>query len=519
MFGNEYKNSVRTIVFQMQNAPIENGILEIQYDRTFNADFSFLNESEYFGMLQLKMKKCKVSSAPLLFAFTIDKSGSMSNEDYENSRKTTKMDYVKDTFMNLVRYFVNTDARIFIAVNTFNNDVESIIRPVELNPSVMDAVIDKINGIDADGSTDIGRAISYTTQMIGEYKEKHPEHEVIHVFMSDGDPTAGIRSTSELGNIAKQCCCPNIFIGFGKEHNSHLLRHMSAITTGDYQVVDNFEHTTMIFGQMIHPFLYPVIKHPRLEIKNGWIYDWRIGQWVTGINEHLFSSEESKIYQIKTETPETVQVFVYNGEDEEGSPELFETLALPGLIDMNDMHVFDTTSSPDLRRYMFRQETQHLLYRAAECSLPGKIALCDDNGIRTAFAVDKNAKPIRKKMKNLFRRIREYMKTENLLADIFLITLCDDISIAYNTMNTQNGAMYCSARQNSQGRQQTVSITPKELNPVANQTMEDSIGDSDEEKTDTNISFYMPTGEYSTCFASPSLMETFKSLSSQAPRS
>jgi Mg-chelatase subunit ChlD len=491
----------------MQNAPIEHGILEIQYDRTANAGFTFLTESEYFGVLQLHVKKCRVTENPLFFVFTVDKSGSMNSEDHENSKKTTKMEYVKETFMQLIRYFVDKpDSRIIIAVNTFNNDVECIIEPTELNKSTMDAVIGKINHITPEDSTDIGKALIHSNRMIRDYQDENPEHQVIHIFMSDGDPTVGVRSTTELVNVAKNTSCPNIFIGFGKQHNSRLLRKLSDATRGDYQVVDNFEHTTAIFGQVIHPFLYPVLRTPRLRILDGVIYDWRSGKWVTEISERMYSAEENKIYQMKTENPQKVQVFLYDGDSESDcEAELFETIALPELI--RDFACIDNESPDgfDLRPYMFRQETQQLLHRVVSYVPKNcKMAVFDD-GI----------KELRRELRNLFRNIRDYMKTEDRMTDIFLITLCDDISISYNTIYTQDGAMYSSARQTSQGRQQTVSVTPTRM-PVNHYTDSDSDSDSDEdnEKRGRNrLSLYLPSGEDSTCFSTPTLMKTLRSLS------
>jgi len=501
----------------MQNSPIESGILEIQYDRSFNDECSFLNESEYFGVLQLQVKKCKASAKPLVFVFTLDKSGSMNDIDFENSKKMSKLEYLKETFMHLVRYFVEqTSTRIFLIVNVFNDTVNTILEPTELNKSIMDAVIEKINGIEAYDSTDIGRAITYSNEMIRKYQKENPENEVIHIFMSDGDPTVGIKTHSGLGDIAKISTCPTIFIGFGKEHNCRLLRFLSDITTGEYQIVDDFEHTTGIFGQAIHPFLYPVLRRPRIEIRNGWIYDWRRGEWVSGINESLYSSEDRKIYQIKTDCPTEVDVFLYDGDEEEGSAELFETVALPELIDIDNSNATNDAGA-DLRKYMLRQETQQLLHNLTTYKSKDEISYNKRDPMLLYF--DRGIKKMRKEMRNLFRRIREYMNAENLTTDIFLITLCDDITIAYKTIYNKDGDMYSVARQASQGRQQTISVTPRRLvyeNDRSRDTYDISEDDNDnDDKTrmDTNISLYMPSGMDATCFTSPSLMNTLRSLS------
>jgi len=117
-------------------------------------------------------------------------------------------------------------------------------------------------------------------------------------------------------------------------------------------------------------------------------------------------------------------------------------ILLPALIDTNTDNIQET----NLAKYLYRQKTQELLYKAKESKHR------DDNKI------------VKREMNEFFKNMREYMKTNNLVDDKFMKNLCDDICITYRTIGTHLGAMYNISRLTTQSRQQTYSATPKSNN-------------------------------------------------------
>jgi hypothetical protein len=135
---------------------------------------------------------------------------------------------------------------------------------------------------------------------------------------------------------------------------------------------------------------------------------------------------------------------------------------LPQLIDKKT----ETLEETNLSKYLYRQKTQELLYKAKESKNR------DDNKI------------IKIEMNQFFKNMREYMKTNKLLHDKFMKNLCDDICITYRTIGTHLGAMYNIARLTTQSRQQTYSATPKSNN--SRQVFDDTEGQLDDDLINTN---------------------------------
>jgi hypothetical protein len=118
---------------------------------------------------------------------------------------------------------------------------------------------------------------------------------------------------------------------------------------------------------------------------------------------------------------------------------------------------------------MFRQVTQELLYKARKISekfnninlfmFPIESDdLIDNNDSHIEInieAMNEEKRIIKKELNNFHKNMIHFMKEKELENDPILKMLCDDIYIAYKTTGTSFGTMYTSARQTSNGRQQT----------------------------------------------------------------
>jgi hypothetical protein len=248
---------------------------------------------------------------------------------------------------------------------------------------------------------------------------------------------------------------PNIFVGFGEYHNVNLLKKLSDNDTGDYQFVDNMENTSLIYGETLHRYLYPALQNVEINIENGFIYNWKTNSWATKLYEPVIIGEIEKIYHIKTRNPYDFICDVYgiicslHANDIENKckitnevQHLQNIVVLPALIDTNTDKIEET----NLAKYLYRQKTQELLYKAKESKNKDDIKL------------------VKREMNTFFKNMREYMKTTNLIDDKFMKNLCDDICITYRTIGTHLGAMYNISRLTTQSRQQTYSATPKHSN-------------------------------------------------------
>jgi len=393
-----------------------------------------LKDDEYFGILTVKMEKTELVQIPTFLLFTIDRTGSMGERASGNC---TKMDHVIQTFVSMMNYLSKLNTQIFIQVNIFNTDVSVLIKCVKITKDNVGDIITKIRALTCDGSTNIGLALQEAETTLINYNTENPDHQIGHIFMTDGEPTVGISEVVELYDIVNDNFI-NVFVGFGLQHNAVLLNKLSSKKNAEYQFVDNMENTALVYGETIHKFIYPALRNVELSIKDGLFYDWQTNTWTNSIYEPTIISEIEKIYHIKTKNPETVQVSIYgaNCSDLNNEARYLETVySIPDLIDSD-------TGFPmlneDLTKYAFRQKVQELLFKAKQRT--------HQSSSESTFKTE---------MKNLFRTIRKYMRMNDLKEDGLLKLLCDDISQTYRTFRTNYGIIYASARCSSQGRQRT----------------------------------------------------------------
>jgi len=136
-------------------------------------------------------------------------------------------------------------------------------------------------------------------------------------------------------------------------------------------------------------------------------------------------SEAQKTYHLRVSNPNSVKVDIYsNGK----------------LVLSKDCSGVSFDDKCDIMKYVFRQRVQELLYLARNSD------------------VGRKPRYLKETFKDVFKVIRLYMRENGLLDDPLMKMLCDDISVTYKTMGTRFGPAFATARQTSQGRQQ--SYTP-----------------------------------------------------------
>uniref|UniRef100_A0A6C0HBB5 VWFA domain-containing protein n=1 Tax=viral metagenome TaxID=1070528 RepID=A0A6C0HBB5_9ZZZZ len=429
---------------------IENSFCQI-HTHSDGLYLNLLHEDEQFGILSMKMKKTKITERPTMILFSIDNTASMDEYAYGN---TTKMTVVIKTLKNIMTYLSTIDAPVYVQLYTFNVEVRSIIDTILVNKSNVDELINKIEKIAANNSTDIGNALQFANENMIEYNKENPTHQIIHIFMTDGEPTIGESNSDKLSTMVNNSF-PNIFVGFGEYHNVNLLKKLSDNDNGDYQFVDNMENTSLIYGETMHRYLYPALQNVKICMNNGLIYNWKTNSWVNELYEPTIIGDIEKIYHIKTKTPYDLECDVYgiicslSETDIENQQQitndvqhLQNIVVLPALIDTKK----ETLEETNLAKYLYRQKIQELLYKAKESKNKDDIKI------------------VKHEMNTFFKNMREYMKTNDLVDDKFMKNLCDDICITYRTIGTHLGAMYNISRLTTQSRQQTYSATPKSNN-------------------------------------------------------
>jgi hypothetical protein len=406
---------------------IDNTLLEFHTNNE-TLPFPMELDGEKFGIFTVKMNKTEISTVPLFILFTIDKTGSMC--EWTGNTRSSKMDYVKQTFRNMICYLVKQDLEIYICVQSFNCEVSVDIETERISSDNMERLIQKFDALFPEGSTNIELALETAAKTLTHYGHSFPEHQIAHIFMTDGEPTLGKSNKNELFDLVNERFA-NIFVGFGIDHNASLLKTLSDKKNGEYQFVDNMENTSLVYGETIHRFLYPALTRVHFRVKNGLIYQWQTNTWTEQIYEPVLVSEVEKTYQVKSTISDLTTIEVWTDDQC-----IYSDFAIPQLITEEG-----ETIERDLSKYSFRQKIQELLFEARNC---------DTRSLQDKMKVNLNS---------VFKKMRVYMRENALIDDPLMKLLCDDISVTYRTMGTKVGNAYASARQTSQGRQQTYTPT------------------------------------------------------------
>ena len=171
--------------------------IETAYFEFHNQDgnLDVVSPEEQFGILRLKTGLVKITSQPTFLFFSIDNTASMNERTTGN---VSKIDIVKQSFKSIILYLSGLDAPVYVSVHTFNERIDVIADKVRITKDNVDELIERISNICADLSTDIELALTNAKTVIQEYREEHQEHQIAHIFMTDGHATRGNQNKNHL---------------------------------------------------------------------------------------------------------------------------------------------------------------------------------------------------------------------------------------------------------------------------------------------------------------------------------
>jgi len=485
------------------NFPINETYIELHSSNIKLPYNVVVDQEETFGLFTITMKKTAIRQIPFHFVFTIDTTLSMS-ESCDGC--PSKMVYMQKTMICMLKYLLDVDPNVYITIHTFNTKVETIVNDILLTKTSIDYLINKVDDLVPENSTNIQIALENASKNIRQNTEKYPTHQHIHIFMTDGNANKGITSPEILvGQI--DVSIPNIFIGFGKDHNSEMLRKFSQCRNAEYYFVDNLENASLVYAESIHNILYGALQNVEFRITNGHFYDYETNKWTTVLYENVLSSECHKFYQLKTKNVKSLEIQILGKnissiDIEHGNVEYEFTLIKT--VNASDRSSLEVAEGPvDLSKYAYRNKVQELMFLAKNVSSE------DDEDDLFQDYYDPNDRPnIKKELQDVFKAIQLYMKENNLTDDGLLKMLCEDIYITNKSLNSEHSNLYVSARQTSQGRHRSYNVGrtidyndlvhPRSRSRSRSRQRNEGGGI-------TNLDDYIISNDTTTCFASPKI--------------
>ncbi len=409
----------------------------------------FDNNNYQFGIFNIQMaNNINILMTEQYMHFTIDCSGSM--DDICQDRRS-KMDHLKFTIKNILRWLINKNVNVYIEIDAFDSTIKPIVSLIKLTNDNIEDIIKKINNIQPEELTNIELALDNICKKVNAVGILNPHFTINEIFLTDGEATQGSTNISELKTLLDNKI-KYTFVGFGEDHDSNLLVTLSNNCNGTYRFIDAIEKSSLIYGEILNQIFYLCYDNVIICIDNGEVYDYKTNTWQNQINIGGLVSEEVRTFHLRTLTKDMIKVNVLG-------IELQKSIYSGELI--NQTHIVELN---DINKYIFRQRVLELLYEArVEIERLKK----DDNInnyrlFRQEENINKNKNKnknnIKKQIKDLVEQIKSYIINNNLTNDNFLKLLCDDLYVAYKTLDNNNGHKYISARQISQGCQQVYTV-------------------------------------------------------------
>lgn len=414
-----------------------------------------------FGILNLTAISAPLSNEEHEFIFMIDCSGSM-EEPCSDGR--SKMHHIIHTLKNMILYFKeNNSIKVNITINSFDDKIHLVLERSPVNDDNYASIIEKIEKNYPQYSTDIGLALNSVKNTVEKIKEDFPSHNIVNIFMTDGEATAGNTNYKYLSELVDRSIT-NAFIGFGIDHDAALLNAVSNGENSSYHFIDKLENSGLVYGEILHGIVYKLLKNVTISVDNGVIYNYKNNTWVETISVGEIVSESKKTYHIASANPDdcviTLKAEKVPNDDEDSNTDY-------------SLIVLKNEENTDLTKYIYRQRTlQHLFIvnNFLEKKNALKIQAYDKTYIINPYLETQpdsslsinDEKMIKCKLRLFIEEMKKYMEDNDLKNDKLMKNLCDDIYICYRTFGTKFGAMYTTARQTSQGTQRcyNVSHTP-----------------------------------------------------------
>ena len=378
------------------------------------------SDASQFGILEVKTAETGPTKTPHHIILVIDRSGSMAAK---GSDGMSKMEHVQHTLRNMLSYIVSLQCNISISIVAFDDRIETIAENLPLTEHSLKDLIEACDQIRPLNRTDIGAALSEMERLtcLGE----NP----VCILLTDGCPTSGVCSTEDLkAMVPKDTECA--FIGYGIDHNTHLMAALSEGQTCENYFVDSAENAGSVYGEILHGILYLAGTNLEINMSGCKIYDWKSNSWRTRLSIPKLPSGVIKEFHLMSRvgpsddqdwevisTPRTARLSLLAENGEELTKEIRES----------------DTGTEDLTRFMLRQE---VLETMSDAAFKGS-----------------NLKSIENLEIRLKKRIEEAPEEK-----VFLDNLLDDLYVTQKSIESPLGDMFRLARHSSQGDQRAYNI-------------------------------------------------------------
>ena len=196
------------------------------------------------------------------------------------------------------------------------------------------------------GSTDIGGALQSVSVVSAKLRraaeDGHRSVRINHIFLTDGEPTKGVISPSQLKALVEEGDdIRHVFLGFGRVHNSALLSKLAERHGSLHYFVDSLEKAGMLLGEVVYRLTHEIVPSLLLRLPEGKLFDDTKQAWVEEIDTGMLSDGDTRTYLAT------------------------DALSAPIPISAPEIKVWWTDDPGDVQRHEDRKAVQGLCYLAS----------------------------------------------------------------------------------------------------------------------------------------------------------
>jgi len=195
---------------------------------------------------------------PLTLAIAVDVSGSMATGD--------KIGFVRQGLRRLVSE-LNDDDRL--AIITYSNEA-SVVWPMQDLRSQRNAVLNIVDGLAAQGGTNLHNGLQMAYQAVGSAWESDRQNRVI--MLSDGMASSGITDDAQILAMSAARNSDGIgltTVGLGTDFNIALMRGLAEQADGNFYFLENSTAVDEVFTEELAYFTLPVAFDVTLDVRAG----------------------------------------------------------------------------------------------------------------------------------------------------------------------------------------------------------------------------------------------------------
>lgn len=490
-------------------------MLKINYQRALELPTIKYGEewSKNYGTMNFAIGELDTTrDEPVLFQIYVDVSASMLEIA---SKQQSKMSIVKHTLVNILHHFADKTTNVHVQIKGFDNRIHNYISPVLVSKDNINELLKSVEEIRPMNSTDIGLVLNELNRDVDTEYFNIPKRNRVGIVLTDGEPTSGICNVDELADIVKSECSYH-FIALGNDHNETLmykLGHKNCYTSNWF--ISDIEHTGNVYGEIIFNELHRVYYENVIRVTGGKVYDYNKGEFCSEIELGTLSEETNKDFHLLIDD-ETIFEITISGKLLDGDTVYSEKSHCSPTQDGDNMRITKQFLRLCVQKMMFEMRQQSYtrphehrdiqfggfgLHRAnantcfppTPCYHPPHPPVLTQMGneleeedVKEEDVKEENDEDppplleedigLKENVDIFYEFITNFIKTNELEKDDFMIELLKDINVMKIGLDNQDVLKYVSSREDTQGRQRTFNTASQYDQDNSGLIQNDSLG-------------------------------------------